>query len=469
MDGEAQSPTIAPLADCAVASEDLLPFLRPEGDFADKRFARIGFALFLLANMVLIVRPADLYPPLLEYPIYEPIMIACLMVSLPRLMHQFWSRRIAARPITQLIFAMCCMIVISHLARGSIWDARTSGAEFFKIFLYYMALLSWVDSPSRMRKFLLWLCLCIEILIVFALLQYVGTINLPALSAIKQSAEDLDTGGSGVILRLCGTGIFHDPNDLCLMLVVAMAICFYFSGDRKFGFLRFGMLIPVGVFGYAMTLTYSRGGLISLVAAIVAMLIARHGIRRAILLGALLLPIMMVVFAGRQTHVDLDNPEDTFQTRLDCWSDALTLFKESPVFGCGTGQQSELRGHVAHNSFIQSYAEMGFVGGACFFGAFALAIKMLYRKANAGTDSGFARLRPYVLGTTAGYAAGLLTLSRAYAVPTYLVLGIAATYLNLTSHDAIPQINGRFIRRLATASVLLIIATYLFVRTMTTV
>ena len=75
--------------------------------------------------------------------------------------------------------------VISHLARGSIWDARTSGGEFFKIFLYYMALLSWVDSPSRMRKFLLWLCLCLEILIVFALLQYVGTINLPALSAIK--------------------------------------------------------------------------------------------------------------------------------------------------------------------------------------------------------------------------------------------------------------------------------------------
>ena len=191
-------------------------------------------------------------------------MIACLLVSLPRLMHQFWSRRIAARPITQLIFGMCCMIVISHLARGSIWDARTSGGEFFKIFLYYMALLSWVDSPSRMRKFLLWLCLCLEILIVFALLQYVGTINLPALSAIKQSAEDLDSpDGSGVILRLCGTGIFHDPNDLCLMLVVAMAICFYFSGDRKFGFLRFGMLIPVGVFGYAMTLTYSRGGLIS--------------------------------------------------------------------------------------------------------------------------------------------------------------------------------------------------------------
>src|SRR2546421_10777660 len=149
-----------------------------------------------------------------------------------------------------------------------------------------------------------------------------------------------------------------------------------------------------------MTLTDSRGGLSSLVAWFAALLIAKPGIRRAVLLGALLLPIMLVVFAGRQTHIDLDNPEDTFQTRLDCWSDALTLFKSSPVFGCGTGQQSELCGHVAHNSFIQSYAELGFAGGACFLGAFGIAIKMLYRRVNTGTDPGFARLRPYLLGTT---------------------------------------------------------------------
>src|SRR5438874_8969766 len=76
MDGQTQTATMPPLSDCAVASEDLLPFLRPEGDFADRRFARIGFVLFLLANMALICRPADLFPALLEYPIYEPIMIA---------------------------------------------------------------------------------------------------------------------------------------------------------------------------------------------------------------------------------------------------------------------------------------------------------------------------------------------------------------------------------------------------------
>src|SRR5437763_15847838 len=106
MDGQTQTATMPPLADCAVASEDLLAFLRPAGDCADRRFASIGFVLFLLANMALMCRPPDLFPALLEYPIYEPIMIACLMTSVPRLMHQFWSPRIAARPITQLIFGM---------------------------------------------------------------------------------------------------------------------------------------------------------------------------------------------------------------------------------------------------------------------------------------------------------------------------------------------------------------------------
>ena len=51
-------------------------------------------------------------------------------------------------------------------------------------------------------------------------------------------------------------------------------------------------------------------------------------------------------------------------------------------------------------------------------------------------------------------------------VPTYLVLGLAAAYLNLLPRPAIVTFNTRLMVRLAKASVLFILATYLFVRVM---
>ena len=62
----------------------------------------------------------------------------------------------------------------------------------------------------------------------------------------------------------------------------------------------------------------------------------------------------------------------------------------------------------------------------------------------------------------------LLSLSRMYSVPTYLVLGLAGAYLNLTRSDSEPvaPVDGRLLRRLAIGSVLFIAATDLFVRVM---
>jgi hypothetical protein len=449
------------LGSLATASEDFWPFLQSATPIPSEDSRGMGFSLFLAATAALLCRPADLFPSLYGLPIYEAIMIACLAISLPRLSHQFFSLHLPGRPITRLIFGLLVAIVLSHLMRGSLHDARSGGSEFLKIFLYYLLLLSWVDSPRRMRQFLLCLCTCAMALTITALLQYHGLIDLESIRAIREGDE-----GSSMLLRLCGTGIFHDPNDVSLLLVVAICICAYFSGDKGLGRLRFGWIFPIALFGYAIMLTYSRGGLLALFGAIGVGFIARFGWTRALLIGSVIVPIMLVIFAGRQTHLDLSNPEDTFQTRLDNWGNSLTLFRQSPFFGCGQEQQVELKGQVAHNSFIQSYAEMGLFGGAMFFGAFAISIAGVYRTHSTQADPDLLRLRPYIVGTVAGYAAGLFSLSRAYTVPTYLVLGIAAAYLNLCPGRPITRLNTTMALKLGTASVLFLIATHIFVRVM---
>ena len=110
-----------------------------------------------------------------------------------------------------LIVALGPIIVLSHLARGSIYDARCSGTEFLKICFYYLVVVAWIDKPARMRKFLLCLCACAVALTCAALLQYFGKIDLPALRIAIQGDTDPNTGESIVLRRLCGAGIFHDP------------------------------------------------------------------------------------------------------------------------------------------------------------------------------------------------------------------------------------------------------------------
>jgi putative inorganic carbon (hco3(-)) transporter len=426
---------------------------------------RAGFGLFLLATAALLLRPADWVPALQGAPIYEFIISLCLFLSVPRLLWQI-CRQSPARPITLLIFAVFVSIVLSHLARGSLYDARVGGMDFLKLFVYYLLILSWVDSPANMRRFMLCLCTFTLAQAIVGSLEYNGCISLSALRSVEQADTNPASGTVSVLRRLCGIGIFDDPNDLCLLLVATAALCFGFTGWRQLGRSRRGWFVPLGFCIYAITLTRSRGGLLSLLGVIGTMLVARYGRGRAMLGAAVLLPVILLIFAGRQTSVDLSDPHNTFQTRLDCWSDSLDLFKHSPLFGVGQEQQVELRGAVAHNSFIQSFAELGIAGGACFLGAFGMAILALHRTNVRGADPELARLRPVLLAIVIGYAIGLLTLSRAYTASTYLILGLAAAYINLTPRLKPLRLDARFAERLATASILFVAATYLFVRVM---
>jgi putative inorganic carbon (hco3(-)) transporter len=437
------------------AADGLYPFLSRPTD--DSRLAesidKTGFGLFMLATAVLLLRPADSIPAILNLPIYQFVIAACLCLSAPRILHQVVARS-QARPITQLIFGFWLCIILSHLVRGSLWDIRTGGVEVFKHVVYYLLIVSWVDSPTRLRQFML------------GLLEYEGWINLSTLRSIDEVSLNRGSGTASIVHRLCGIGIFDDPNDLCLLLVTTMVLCFGLISWRKLGRLSFAWFVPLIFFLYTIGLTRSRSGFLSLLSAIGTLLLARYGRGRALLATAVIVPLIFVVFAGRQTQLDLSDPGDTFQTRLDCWNDSLELFKSSPVFGVGQGQQEELRSYVAHNSFIQSFAELGFVGGACFLGAFLLVIRAVYQTNIAQAESRLARLQPMVLATLVSYAVGLLALSRGYTGSTYLILGLAAAYINLTPRAKPVRLNSSSIQWLCVASVVFIVATCLFVRVM---
>ncbi len=228
-------------------------------------------------------------------------------------------------------------------------------------------------------------------------------------------------------------GIFHDPNDLCILLVISLLLGLYWLTDARSGFLRLLCLVRCYC---SLTPCPTRNRAAAwwrLLAGLGVFMRVRFGWVQSLLLGTVLLPLLLLVFAGRQTSIS--TTEGTAQERIQIWSDGLVLFREAPLFGIGVDEYDQQVGHVAHNSYIHAFVEMGFFGGFFYVGAFALALESFVRYGTGGRhilDPELRRLYPYLFAMLAAYAVGMLSLTLCYIIPTYTMLGLAIVYRRMT-------------------------------------
>jgi len=176
----------------------------------------------------------------------------------------------------------------------------------------------------------------------------------------------------------------------------------------------------------------------------------------------------MILFGGRQTSISAS--EGTGQQRIQLWEEGFALFMRNPIFGIGMDNYVEEVGLAAHNSFIHCYTELGFIGGTLFLGAFYLPLRALHGLGKPGaqaSDPEIQRLRPYLIAITAGTVIGMLTSTRSYSLPTYMIVGLNAAYLRIVGERStvpIERFNSQLATRLATVSAVVLSAFYLYVR-----
>jgi putative inorganic carbon (hco3(-)) transporter len=461
----AQSNTLRPPGE-PFAEPLTFPALTAAGTLAIAKLAdRAALVFLMLATGTVLVRPVDLIPILGQAPIYEWFVTACFIFALPRMLGHL--RLLRENGIATLVLLLVPAVAFSHLVHANTYDARLGGLAMAKACIFFLLVVWLIDSPRKLQTMLSLLMVFILVMTVLALMQYHGVINLAALASVEQRVLDPLTHESKVLIRLCGIGLFSDPNDFSLILVVGMFVCLYGLARPNSGWLTLLLLVPLALLAYALFLTHSRGGLLAMLVGVLAFLQAKLGGRNILPAACLLIPLLLVLSSARQTQVDLDNPEDTFQTRLGLWSESMDAFRSAPVLGIGQGKLVDSIGQVTHNSYLHAYAEMGFFGGTAFVGTFYLVLSGLWKA--APTDPELGRLRPYMLALTAGYAAGLLSLSRCYTVPTQLVLAIATVYLVLASRNgsaAHLRFDWLCLRRVSVVGLLFLVTTYLFIRLM---
>ena len=230
-------------------------------------------------------------------------------------------------------------------------------------------------------------------------------------------------------------GIFQDPNDLAWVMSLSLPFAFgWFSERKTTGPRLLPRLLPVAALVLCIAcnvMTRSRSGQISLVATLGVYFARRFGWRGVAIGGMLALPVLLL--GGR-------SDEASTQERLECWAEALSLWREHPLLGVGAKQFTKHHYLTAHNSFLLALADMGPLGLLLWTWIVALAFKTVVQVQRDFADrpeAESARTAALaLLASLTGTVVSALFLSITYHMSLWILLGlVGAIQAAVTRHD----------------------------------
>jgi O-antigen ligase len=235
--------------------------------------------------------------------------------------------------------------------------------------------------------------------------------NLGAWVIALATHVDIDLGNAPKAL-------YTSPNSVAMFLEPAVCLAAGFalySDDRRD---RIAALICLPFLLASLMATLSRAGLLTVaVLAVVAVVTIRSLRLKLALLGALTLGALATLqipfFAKRLANqFDPSYPYNTFEGRLQIWSDTLHMLRDHPIFGAGLrGYAIVMRPYVttpkglpelyAHNIFLSMWVEIGLLGLA----AFVALLAMLLWKGWSSFSKAEGFPRALLWGTSAAFVA----------------------------------------------------------------
>lgn len=435
-----------------------------------------AYCLFLMVNITLFLRPAELIPALANLPIYEVLILTSLFLSLDQVKRTLQLPMLKRQPITLCVIGILVAVTLSHATHMYFYGIHTSTIFFLKTLIYYILLVSVIDTPQRLKGLLKTVAITSSIMILLCVIDYSGMHDFEFIKHVSDRDGVSAAGDTIRVFRMRGTGIFQDPNDLSVLIVTTSILCMYFFNDPSASPLKFFWILSLVILGIGLLYTRSRGGLLTLGIAGMVFVLPKYG-KNAAILFALIGMAGVTVLAGRQGNIDLNS--GTGHARILLWREGLMALKSPDLFfGIGQGTYSDLAGLAAHNSYVHAFTELGLFGGTLFVGCFFFAGLGLFRLArfqssNKGKpifrNPELERYLPYASAILAAWCGGMMSLSRCYVVPTYMVVGVSAAYLNLAGASLAkptPLIywNKKHLIRLIGVSLGLFIAFFVFVR-----
>jgi len=260
-------------------------------------------------------------------------------------------------------------------------------------------------------------------------------------------------GAEGDIVRVRAFGIFHDPNDLALMLVAVLPFLFSTvmsadaAGPRRV--LSLGATVPIL---YCIYLTNSRGGWLALgVMAVAYSCLHLRNKKAGVALAVVCFAAIIALGPSRMRTMSMDEP--AARNRVMAWGAGNAMLKQWPIFGAGKGRFTEFAddSRVAHNSFVHCWAELGLFGYFFWVGMIVASLKdgrALGRISSEEPEAReMARLGKAAMASLVGFLAASFFLSRTYIMPLYLLFALFACLRAMHERDYGPLESGFVMRQ----------------------
>jgi len=372
-----------------------------------------AYVSLLLFMVVYCARPEDWIPGLSFIPLAKITGVLALLALMFSL-RQFRSS--LPREVIYLILLVGQLFLAA--AMSPVWrgGAVLQTLDFAKVLLIVIVMSVALNTASRLRR-----------------LIFVQAASVAVIAAVAAWKGHL-VGG-----RLEGTlgANYSDPNDLALAIIISLPLCLALLFLSRGALQKVAWGLAIVVMLYAVFLTGSRGGFLTLIvtAAVFLWEFAIRGRRRyllvlAVLAGVILWQFSSGVLVGRlkgtfNLKEDSAVTEASAEARKQLFLRSVEVTKQHPLFGVGPGNFQEISGswHATHNSFTEMSSE----GGVPAFVLYVLILwcgfknlKESKRLARGRTESSL--LARALLASLTGYVVGSSFLSVSYQFFPYFLV-----------------------------------------------
>ena len=331
--------------------------------------------------------------------------------------------------------------ISAAFAIGPEGDAWGEWGKFSKIIFFALVVGALFNTRTR-----------IEALIYAAFLSI-------GFHGVEEGVKFLVTGGTRHIYGP-ELSIIYDNNHFALAILCLLPLVFFLYRQATLPALRLVLLGSACVLFFTVVGTFSRGGLLGLLAIAVWAFI--HSPRKVRYL-AFAIPVAITLIAAapdgwshRMDTISTADQDESFMGRVIAWKQSTLIALDHPIFGGGfravqdftiwtqyrltkfhnldfipTDQPDPIAPHAAHSIYFQVLGDLGFVGLA-LFGALCLTAwrntVVVAKKAKARADLEWAaQLAQYAQYSLIAYFVSGAALSMAYFEFLYILFAIIAS------------------------------------------
>ncbi|MCI0453283.1 MAG: O-antigen ligase family protein [Candidatus Latescibacteria bacterium] len=379
----------------------------------------VGLVTYLL---FLYTRPQDYVLALQNMPIMVALSVATFGLMILHMAVRHRAITVARVPQNMLMLWFYAAIIMSHVVWLNPATTIEATMEFLPTLVMYFLVSTLVSTHGKLK-------FTVNLIVI-------GTLFL-AITGFIQYFTGAGLGGKETYQgRIQAVGIFSDPNDLGLALVVVLPFFYLKLTEDSKLWQKPLAFIGLGIILYALFLTQSRGGILALGVILVLLLTRRLGRTFGIVTGAL---VFLAIFALAPRMGSISTEEASAHGRVEAWSVGLDLFEAYPIFGVGMNNFTEYHFRTAHNSFVLCATELGMFGLYPWIMLIYLSIKNNEFVAGAVRRVRMRDVAVYVETIRYGliaFSVGAYFLSRTYNEVLFLLVGLSAAVTNIFARES---------------------------------